>query len=253
MDPMQKHSTNKVALITGAARRVGAEIATLLHQNGMNVILHYRTSEKEAKNLCAALNEKRKHSAIIYCANLLKTDGLHEIINSAVAEWGRLDALINNASGFYRTVMGNVTEQEWDDLLNSNLKAAFFLSQQAAPHLSKQQGCIVNIADIHAERPMRDYSVYCISKAGLIMLTKALAKELGPSVRVNAISPGVVAWPEGENTVPEMGKQKIIDRTVLKRHGDAKEIAKAVLFLVNSADFITGQVINIDGGRSLFI
>ena len=250
---MQKHQIAKVALITGAARRVGAEIAMLLHQSGMNVILHYHTSQKEAKDLCAVLNKKRHHSAIICCANLLETAGLQEIINHSVTEWGRLDVLVNNASSFYKTTMGKVTEQEWDDLLASNLKAPFFLSQNAALHLSKQQGCIINIADIHAERPMRDYSVYCISKAGLLMLTKALAKELGPHVRVNAISPGVVAWPEGENTVSEIGKQKIIERTVLQRHGDAKEIAKAVLFFVDAADFITGQVLAVDGGRSLFI
>lgn len=249
---MQKHPlASKVALITGAARRVGAEIARVLHDAGMNIVLHYNISEKEALALCENLNQIREHSAIVLRANLDTALSGVALIQQTVQEWGRLDVVINNASKFYRTYYDKVTEYEWDDLINSNLKAPFFIAQAASLHLAAQQGCIVNITDIHGEKPMRDYSVYCLSKAGLLMLTKVLAKELGPHVRVNAVSPGVVLWPEGENALAEDEKQKLIEHTMLLREGTPRDIAKTVLFLIRDSDYITGQVINVDGGRLL--
>lgn len=247
---MQKNS-QKVALVTGAARRIGAEIATYLHEKGMNLVLHYNISSNEAEALCAALNAKRKSSAVVLRANLQEAESLDALINSAVSVWGRLDVLVNNASKFYKTSMGKIGEYSWEELMNTNLRAPLFLSQSAAPHLAKVQGCIVNITDIHGERPMRDYSVYCISKAGLIMLTKSLAKELGPNVRVNGISPGEIIWPEGQNEIDSDMKEKIISRTALQRHGDPLAIAKAVWYLVCDAEYVTGHIMVVDGGRML--
>lgn len=243
----------KTVLITGAARRIGAAIAELLHAKGMNIVLHYHTSKKEATQLCKIFNKKRPNSAIIVSANLLQTARLDKLVKQAVAAWGRLDVLVNNASQFYKTPVGDVTEHEWDDLLGSNLKAPFFLAQAAAPYLAKKKGCIINIGDVHTERSLRDYPVYCISKAGLIMLTKALAKELAPAIRVNAVSPNLIVWPEGKNKLSAQRKQKLLQRVALQRQGNPEDIAKAVLFLVLSADYVTGQVVTVDGGRSLFI
>lgn len=241
----------KVAFITGAARRIGAEIALCLHAAGMNIVVHYHTSAAEAKALCTQLNALREHSAIALQADLLQTSEFPHLIEEAVQAWGRLDVLVNNASRFYKTDPQEVTESAWDDLLDSNLKAPFFLIQTASSYLQKSQGCVVNITDIHGERPLSDYPVYCVTKAGLIMLTKALAKELGPDIRVNAVSPGAIAWPEGENDLSAAQKQHIIQKTVLKRHGEPGDIAKAVLYLVRDAGYVTGQVITVDGGRSL--
>lgn len=249
----QSNTTLKVALITGAARRIGAEIARILHQSGINIVLHFHTSGEEAKTLCSEFNALRAHSAIALAADLFNLSEMNELVHKAAKVWGRLDILVNNASRFNKTHIGSVTEDTWDDLLNSNLKAPFFMSQAAAPHLKKNQGCIVNITDIHGETPMRDYAVYCISKAGLIMQTKALAKELSPEIRVNAVSPGAIAWPEGENKLTNELKQKIIQRTALGRHGSPSDIAKAVLYLVRDADYVTGQIIEVDGGRGLSI
>lgn len=251
---MQKKSLkseNKVALITGSARRIGAEIATLLHENGMNVVLHYHASHEEAEKLCTTFNKKRKHSAIIIRADLQEVPSLETLVEQAVGAWGRLDVLVNNASRFYKTGMGKITEYSWDELMNTNVKAPLFLSQAAAPFLAKTKGCIVNIGDIHGERPMRDYGVYCISKAALIMLTKQLARELGPEIRVNAVSPGPVLWPEGENALSPESKQKIIERTALHRHGEPHYVAEAVLFLATRADYVTGHILCVDGGRLL--
>lgn len=253
MQKKTEQCEHKVALITGAARRVGAEIAKSLHTNNMNIVVHYNASEHDAKEMCAEFNKIRPHSAIALKAELVETDGLKALVTQAEQAWGRLDVLVNNASRFYKTPLGEATEFQWDDLFSSNIKAPFFLAQAAAPHLAKQRGCIINIADIHAERPMRDYSVYCISKAGIIMLTKALAKELGPDVRVNAVSPGPIMWPEGENALTDDMKKTLINRTALLSHGGPEEIAKAVLFFVTGADFVTGQVLAVDGGRSLYI
>ncbi|OGT38207.1 MAG: pteridine reductase [Gammaproteobacteria bacterium RIFCSPHIGHO2_12_FULL_38_14] len=247
---MQKNPlANKVALITGAARRVGAEIAKILHHAGMNIALHYNISEDEALHLCEEFNQKRDHSAIAIRADLQEPESEKSLIMQAAEEWKRLDVLVNNASRFYKTAFSKVTAYAWDDLMNSNLKAPFFLSQAAAPFLAVNQGAIINIVDIHGERPLRDYSVYCISKGGLIVLTRMLAKELAPLVRVNAIAPGAILWPEGENTLLEEEKQKIIDQTLLQRSGTPADIATAVLYFVRDATYVTGQVLNVDGGR----
>lgn len=249
---MQKNpSAIKVALITGAARRIGAEIARTLHASGMNVVLHYNASEGEAIHLCAELNQKRRESAVALHADLLQIESSNALVDEAHKTWGRLDVLINNASRFYRTTLGKVTEFSWDDLMNSNLKSPFFLSQAVAPYLAETHGVIINITDIHSERPLPDYSVYCVSKGGLTMLTKVLAKELGPNVRVNAVAPGAILWPEGENTLSDKEKEKIIERTSLLRAGAPEDIAKTVLFLVRDGTYITGQIINVDGGRTL--
>jgi pteridine reductase len=242
---------NKVALITGAARRVGAEVARVLHEADMNIVIHYNSSKKEAETLCEDLNEKRNNSAIIFQADLMDIKNLPICIDQAAQQWGRLDALINNASRFYKTHISNITETAWDDLLTSNLKAPFFLAQAATPYLKKSHGCIINITDIHGAKPIREYPVYCISKARLIMLTKSLAKELGPEVRVNAVSPGAVAWPEGSNTLSNELKEKIIRSSVLEKSGNPKDIAKAVLYFIRDAEYVTGQVLAVDGGRSL--
>lgn len=241
----------QVVLITGAARRIGAAIARTLHKSGMNIVLHYNLSEMDAANVCDELNQVRNNSAITIAADLSDNTSLHNLVEKAEAAWGRLDALVNNASRFYKTSFGEVTEFAWDDLLTSNLKAPFFLSQAAAPFLKVNQGSIVNITDIHGQRPLRDYSAYCISKSGLLMLTKMLAKELGPEIRVNAISPGSIIWPEGKNTLTDEEKKQIIKNTSLLRMGEPQDIAKAVLYFIRDADYVTGQVLNVDGGRSL--
>lgn len=247
----KKPLTSKVALITGAARRIGAEIARTLHDEGMNIVLHYNASEEEAEVLCSQLNKKRGHSAAAIHADLQISESEKALVQSALTVWGRLDVLVNNASRFYRTAVGKVTDYAWEDLMKSNLKAPFFLAQASAPALAETQGCIINITDIRAERPLKEYSVYCISKSGLLMMTRALARELGPQIRVNAIAPGIIMWPEGENTLSQEDKQKIIKQTILQRAGTPEDIAKAVLFFVRDGDFISGQVLNVDGGRGL--
>lgn len=249
---MQKNPlASKVALVTGAARRVGAEICRVLHDAGMNIVLHYNLSEKEATELCEGFNQKRAHSAALVRAELHTNESEKGLVQQAAGIWKRLDAVVNNASRFYRTTLGKVTEYAWDDLIASNLKAPFFISQAAAPFLAASQGAIVNIGDVHASYPLRDYSVYCISKAGLMALTKVLAKELGPLVRVNAIQPGAVLWPEGENALSDQEKETIISRIALMRPGSAEDIAKAVLFFIQDANYVTGQVLSVDGGRTL--
>lgn len=249
---MQKHPlSGKVALITGAARRVGAEIAQILHKEGMNIVLHYNTSMEEAVKLCQQLNEAREHSASSIRADLQHVDSEKALVMQALKVWQRLDVVVNNASRFYRTNMGEVTDFAWNDLIQSNLKAPFFLSQAAAPYLKKSKGVILNIADIHAQKALRDYSVYCISKSGLIMMTKVLAKELGPDIRVNAILPGLVLWPEGKNALSPEVKEKLIKRTALQRAGCPSDVAKAVLYFIRDADYVTGQILSVDGGRLL--
>ena len=244
-------SSSKTVLITGGARRVGATTARYLHQQGMNVIIHYLASKTDALGLMEELNALRPGSAAAVHADLTQNEELGPLITQANNCFGRLDVLINNASQFYATPIGSITESQWNDLINSNLKAPLFLSQAAVPFLSKHKGCIVNIIDIHSERPLKDFSVYCSAKAGLAMLTKALAKELGPVIRVNGVSPGAVAWPEGKSVLDDKTKQKIIESTLLKRCGSPEDIAKAVNFLISDADYITGHILNVDGGRSL--
>lgn len=242
-------TSNKVVLITGAAQRIGAETARLLHHAGMNIVLHYRHSSQQALALSKELNQLRNHSALPLQADLLDITNIDTLINHAHEEWQRLDAVVNNASSFYPTPIGSATEAHWDDLMGSNLKAPFFLAQAAAPYLKKQQGCIINIVDIHGQRPMKNHSIYCIAKAGLQMLTMSLARELGPDIRVNGVAPGAILWPEEELALE--AQQQIIERTALKRQGSPTDIARTVRFLIEEAAYISGQVINVDGGRSL--
>jgi len=249
---MERNSLeSKVAMITGAARRIGAVIAETLHREGMNVVLHYNASEEEAQILCDKLNGIRANSAITLQGDLLEPEIDKSLVVRAHRAWGRLDLLVNNASRFYRTPFGKVTEYAWDDLMVSNLRAPFFLAQAAAPYLAEHRGRIINIADIHSWRPMKNYSVYCISKTGVLMLTKSLAKELAPNVIVNAIAPGSIIWPEGENSLSQEEKDAIISKTPLGRSGTADDIAKLALFLARDADYITGEVFAVDGGRGL--
>jgi pteridine reductase len=239
-----------VVLITGAARRVGAEIARTLHAAGASLVLHYRASAVEAERLAADLNARREKSALALRHDLLDIDGLARMVEAAVAHFGRLDALVNNASSFFPTPVGRIDTAAWDDLIGSNLKGPLFLSQAAAPQLVKTHGCIVNITDIHAERPLKGYPLYCAAKAGLLGLTRALALELGPAVRVNAVAPGAIEWPENATDFPPEEQAAIIEHTLLKRVGSPGDIARTVKFLILDAPYITGQVINVDGGRT---
>ena len=239
---------NKVVLITGAAHRIGATTARHLHEAGMNIVLHYRASRQAAQALQEELNTKRENSVILVQADLLATNALPALVKEAHAAWNRLDVLINNASTFYRTPVDKADDKQWNDLIGTNLKVPFFLAQAAAPYLTKHQGCIVNMVDIHAERPLKGYPIYSMAKAGLVMLTKSLACELGPEVRVNAIAPGAILWPED---IDEVTKQRIVNKTFLKRKGEPMDIARAINFLVNDAAYMTGQILAVDGGRSL--
>ena len=252
MDSTLDNTMNeKVALITGGAKRIGAETARTLHAAGMNIVIHYRSSQKAADELCYELNNERDNSAAVVQADLDDDHAYGKLIEDTVEIWGHLDVLINNASSFFPTEVGSITLWHWNNLMNSNLKAPLFLSQAATPFLKETGGCIVNMVDIHAFRPMKNHPVYCAAKAGLAMLTQSLAKELGPEIRVNGIGPGAILWPD--NDMDEATKQRIIERTALKRHGKPKDIAKAILFLVRDADYITGHIVPVDGGRSLNI
>jgi pteridine reductase len=235
--------------VTGGGRRLGACTVRALHHAGMRVVVHYRSSGEDAAALCAELNATRPESARPLFCDLDRTSSIPSFIERAVALHGRLDALVNNASTFYPTPIGSVTEAAWDELLGSNLKAPFFIAQSAAPHLARTRGSIVNITDIYATRPLAHHPVYSIAKAGLRMLTEALATELGPEIRVNAVAPGAILWPDGEAEGPQ--HRAVIARTPLKRRGDPQDIARAVLFLVRDASFTTGATITVDGGRSV--
>ena len=239
----------KVALLTGAARRIGACIARTLQAAGANVMIHYHRSEAEARSLASELNNLRGGSAALVGGNLLETKKLGALVDATVKTFGQLDVLINNASTFYPTPVGEITEEHWNDLLGTNLKAPLFLTQAAAPALRLTHGLVLNIADIHGMRPLRRYTTYSVAKAGLIMLTKSLARELGPHVRVNAISPGPVMWPE--DRTDRALQRKIIERTQLKRPGSPQDVARAALFLCADAPYVTGQVLAVDGGRSV--
>jgi pteridine reductase len=243
--------TGKAALITGGARRVGAEIARILHEQGMNLVIHYRSSRDDAHDLRVELERQRKNSVALVQGDLLDTKRLVGIVEEAVGAFGRLDALVNNASSFYPTPVGEATEHQWEDLIGTNLRAPFFLAQAAAPHLRKTHGSIVNIADIHGERPIKRYPIYSAAKAGLVMLTKSLARELAPEVRTNAIAPGTILWPEGEAEVDETQKQEMLARIPLRRSGSPHDIARTALFLIRDAGYINGQVIAVCGGRTV--
>ena len=243
--------SNKVVLITGGAKRVGAAICRELHAHGANLMIHYKTSITEARALQAELNLQRANSVAIIQGDLLNIAVLPSLVSETVKQFRHLDILINNASTYYPTEIGKITEENWHDLMGSNLKAPMFLAQAAASELRKNHGCIVNITDMHIERPKKGYVVYSVAKAGLVTLTKSLAHEFSPEVRVNAVAPGPVQWPENNPQFDEVYRQRVISQTLLKKIGEPQDIAKAVKFLVADAPFITGHVLAVDGGRSL--
>ncbi len=242
---------NKTVLITGGAKRVGAAICRELHAHGANLMIHYNTSTKDARALQAELNLQRANSVAIIQGDLLNIAIMVNLVAETLNQFGKLDVLINNASSYYSTEIGHITEENWHDLVGSNLTAPMFLAQAAASELRKNHGCIVNITDMHIERPKKGYVVYSVAKAGLVTLTKSLAHELSPEVRVNAVAPGPVQWPENNPQFDEVYRQRVINQTLLKRVGEGADIAKAVKFLVADAPFITGHVLAVDGGRSL--
>ena len=243
----------KVVLITGGARCVGAAMCRMLHASGAHLMLHYRSSGDAARALQAELNATRPDSVALIQADLLNISTLPSLVNETVQRFGRMDALINNASSFFPTPIGEITEDSWDDLVGTNLKTPLFLSQAAAPHLKRTHGCIVNIVDIHADRPMKSYAVYSAAKGGLMALTRSLAGDMGPEVRVNGVSPGVILWPEDDRWSDELARQRIIHTTLLKRVGEPEDIARTARFLIYDAPYITGQVITVDGGRSIHL
>ncbi len=241
---------SKNVLITGASRRIGAACARFLHAVDCNVIVHYNNSELDALRLTADLNGIREDSAISIKADLLQQTELQHLAETALAVWDGVDVLINNASVFYPRPIQLVTEQDWDLTLGSNLKAPFFLSQALLPSLKAKRGCIVNIVDIHAETGLFDYPVYSMSKAGLVAMTRCMAKDMAPQVRVNAVAPGAILWPEQAGVATE--NQEILKKIALQRCGEVDDIAKAVKFLIDDASYITGQILTVDGGRTLF-
>jgi pteridine reductase len=242
----------KCVLITGGARRVGAAICRRLHAAGANLMLHYRASAGEARLLQAELNHVRQDSVALIQADLLDLAKLPAMVEQTIARFGHLDALVNNASSFFQTPVGEISPSDWEDLIGTNLRAPLFLAQAAAAALRKSQGAIVNITDIHAERPLKNYVVYSVAKAGLVGLTRSLARELAPEVRVNAVAPGPVLWPDDE-AFDELSRQRIISHTPLRREGTPEDIARAVHFLVADATYVTGETINVDGGRHVAI
>lgn len=243
----------KVVLVTGGAKRVGAAICRRLHAAGASIALHYRSSVQEALALQAELQAMRPDSVLCVQADLLDADAIPRLVHDTVRRFGRLDALVNNASSFFATPLSEIDERRWNDLIGTNLKAPLLLAQAAADELHRNHGAIVNIVDIHAERPMRGHLLYSVAKAGLTALTRALAQEMAPQVRVNAIAPGVIMWPESAEWVNEEQRHKIIAHTLLKREGEPDDVARTVQFLLNDAPYVTGQVIAVDGGRSINI
>jgi pteridine reductase len=237
------------ALVTGAAKRIGAVVASTLHEAGANVVVHYHRSADDAEHLVDELNGRRRDSAFTVSADVRDVGSLERMAEVVLGRTGRVDVLVNNASNFYPTPLGTVTEEHWYDLMGSNLKAPLFLSQALLPTLKANNGVIVNIVDVHATRPLRDHVVYGAAKAGLAMLTRSLAKDLGPHVRVNGVSPGAILWPD--EGMSEQLRAAIIRQTALKRSGTPEDIAAAVLFLVRDAPYVTGQIIAVDGGRSV--
>ena len=249
MNRLEDSLNGRWALITGGGKRIGACIARVLHAEGCGVAIHYRSSADEAENLADELARNRPASAFTVQADLLDSVGLEQLVAQVVDQAGRLDVLVNNASTFYATPVGSISEEHWDDLLGTNLKAPMFLSQAAAPHLKTVGGVIINIVDIHARRPLRNHAVYGAAKAGLEMLTRSLAKDLAPDIRVNGVSPGAILWPE--EGMPDQTAASIIRQVPLARVGDPEDIARCVRFLVTEAGYVTGQVIAVDGGRSV--
>lgn len=251
-------SIPKVALVTGAAKRIGAEIARQLHQENFNLVIHYHQSVKAAQELTDELNEARENSAICISADLNNLAEIRNLATHTVQHWQRIDLLVNNASSFYPTPIGEANEDDWNNLINSNLKAPFFLAQALAKNLSAHHGCIINIADIYADKPLKKHSIYSIAKAGNVMLTKTLAQELAPLVRVNGIAPGAILWPDDTHKNPEDklsddNKEKMLAKIPLQQRGQAQDIAQTILFLAQHAPYITGQILTVDGGRSITI
>jgi len=244
-------TADKVALITGAARRIGAALAESLHQQGYRIIIHYGHSAAAAQTLSQRLNQQRANSSVCLQADLNDDSQRQLLAQQALSSFGQLDLLVNNASSFYPTAIGSGTTEQWDDLFGSNAKAPFFLSQALAPALRQSGGNIINIADIHAERPLREHTIYCMAKAANVMLTKSLAMELAPQVRVNGIAPGAILWPEQAAELDGEQKNNILKKVPLERPGDPEHIANAVNFLIQPNNYVTGQVLSIDGGRSL--
>jgi len=241
----------KTALVTGAAARIGAAVATALHQRGCRVLVHCNSNLQGASALVEQLNRERPASAWVVSADLSTLGGVNQLIAACLQHSATLDVLVNNASRFYPTAVGETQSYEWDDLLNSNLRGPYFLSQGLVPALRATGGVIINILDVHAQRPMQGHAAYCISKAGLAMMTLALARELGPDVRVNGVSPGAILWPE--SGADEAAKNAILQRTALRRLGDPGDIASAVAYLALDAPYVTGQILAVDGGRTLNI
>jgi pteridine reductase len=240
-------------LVTGAARRIGAAIARRLHAAGANMVLHYHRSRDDAERLCAELNAGRAGSCATVSHDLLDTDGIPALVERAAACFGRLDGLVNNASSFYATPIGSITPDQWRDLMGSNLRAPLFVSQAAAPFLARSKGAIVNIVDIHAERPLKSFVVYSVAKAGLAGLTRSLALELAPAVRVNGVAPGSILWPDQGKHFDPAEQERIVATTPLERVGGPEDIAGAVKYLLFDAPFVTGQILAVDGGRAIHL
>lgn len=240
---------DKVALVTGGAQRIGAQIARTLHGAGMKIAIHYHASAGAAEQLAGELDARRPGSATTVRGDLDDPGASTALVAAVEARFGRLDALVNNASRFYPTPLDTATAAQWNELMGSNLRAPFFLAQAAAPLLRAAGGCIVNLVDVHAQRPLAGHPIYCMAKAANAMMVMSLARELGPAVRVNGVAPGAILWPERE--LSEAAKREILDRTALKRTGAMEDVAKAVLFLVRDADYVTGQIIAVDGGRTV--
>jgi pteridine reductase len=248
---MPPRTGRPVALITGGARRVGAVIARTLHAQGYDLAMHYRHSAKEAQALAAELEQQRPDSTLLLQADLSDLSVLPAIIDKLLAHYGRLDALINNASSFYATPLGAATTAQWNELFASNAQAPFFLSQAAIPALRKARGGIVNLVDIYAERPLADHPLYCMAKAALLAMTRSMALDLGPDIRVNGVAPGAVMWPSEGKSDDE--QNEMIQRTPLRRAGRPEDVASAVLWLLRDAPYVTGQIIRVDGGRTLSV
>jgi len=240
-----------VALITGSAHRLGAHTAQRLHEQGWNLVIHYRSREEQARSLVKTMNQQRQNSAIALQADLNLMEDTTQLGQGAIAHWGRLDALVNSASVFYPNPTCEATEDDWNSIMHTNLKAPFFLLQACLPALQKSMGSVINLIDIYSEKPLSEHPLYCASKAGLAALTRSWAKDLAPQVRVNGVSPGAILWPDGDAAVDAGYQSRILDKTPLKRTGTPEDIARTIVFLLTEAPFITGQIISVDGGRSL--
>lgn len=251
MPPAEPGTPDRVALVTGGARRIGAATCRALHQRGFAVLIHYHHSAEEANRLAGELNRSRPDSARTLQADLASVDKTEQLASAALAAWGRLDTLVNNASTYYPTPLAQASEAQWEDLMGSNLKGPFFLARSLAPALTASGGTLINIADINARRPLKGFPIYCMAKAANLMLTKSLALELAPAVRVNGIAPGSVLWPEGAASLDEEGKAETLARVPLQRTGSVDDIVAVVLMLATESGYLTGQVITVDGGASL--